>query len=221
MEHGEKMDEFELYFYSFDIASDYTSLTEALSLVNWKSFHEISMDFLEKHRTALDKVIFAKELHVTEDSTTNFYYMRREEASKLIVEIPSGTKFNRVSDKYLDNIYKQWSLKGYISETSGYNLLKRLVSFNESIGLFDKCGNLLSWCLRDQSGAVSNLQTNASHLRNGFGRAVCSEFARRLANLGDDSYAYVLSDNHKSCKLFESVGFQKTTNLHWMIIKRV
>uniref|UniRef100_A0A1Q3FA42 N-acetyltransferase domain-containing protein n=1 Tax=Culex tarsalis TaxID=7177 RepID=A0A1Q3FA42_CULTA len=214
-------DEFEIYFYSMDVDSKYKSLSDALCLVKWEGYREVSMDFLEKHRATLDAAITTKNLFVSKDTLTNFYYKSKEEVINEDLANRQELRFDRVTDEHLDHIYNQWPLRTSISKDTGYNLLKRLILLNDSVGLFDiDSGNLLSWCLRDQTGAFSDLQTNETHLRKGYGRAVVTEFCRRLAVQGDDSYAFVLATNEKSCKLFESCGFTKITHLHWVVVRK-
>ncbi|XP_001657925.2 glycine N-acyltransferase-like protein 3 isoform X1 [Aedes aegypti] len=212
-------DHFEIYFYSCDSTSGYASLTEALLLVDWTKYTEVSMDFVEMHRIALDRVISAKRLAIVNDEVTNFYYMPKENASSLEVNLPESYHIDRISLDQLDYVYHQWPLKDSISATAGYNLLERLILLNDSVGLFDERDNLISWCLRDQTGAFSDLQTCQAHLRKGYARMVIMEFARRLAAKEDDSYAFVLRSNVKSSQLFESIGFQKITHLHWVVIR--
>ncbi|KAL9707237.1 hypothetical protein quinque_010755 [Culex quinquefasciatus] len=213
-------DEFEIYFYSMDVESGYKSLSDALCLVKWEGYREVSMDFLEKHRAALDVAISEKSLFVAKDTLTNFYYKSKEVVARDKVDL-EGLRFDRVTVDQLDHIYNQWPLRTSISQDSGYNLLKRLILLNESIGLFNtKDGSMLSWCLRDQTGAFSDLQTMETHLRKGYGRAVVSEFSRQLAVQGEDSYAFVLASNERSCKLFESCGFTKITHLHWVVVRQ-
>ncbi|XP_062551614.1 uncharacterized protein LOC134216837 isoform X2 [Armigeres subalbatus] len=191
----------------------------ALSLVSWENYLEVSMDFVEKHRPALDRVISSKKLTTVNDKVTNFYHMPKEIASSMEVNLPNGYHLNRLTINHLDYIYHLWPLRDSISKTSGYNLLKRLILLNDSVGLFDAADKLVSWCLRDQTGAFSDLQTCQENLRQGYARVVVKEFVRRLAADGDDSYAFVLCTNVNSCKLFESIGFVKIAHLHWVVIR--
>uniref|UniRef100_A0A182QI03 N-acetyltransferase domain-containing protein n=1 Tax=Anopheles farauti TaxID=69004 RepID=A0A182QI03_9DIPT len=129
-------------------------------------------------------------------------------------------KFEKLQLKNLDHIYHQWPLRDHISYEAGYGLLKRLILLNESVGLFNEKDLLVSWCLSDQTGAHSDLQTMSSYCRNGYGRMVVIELAKRLARAGSDSKAYVLQENENSVRLFESVGFQKIQNLHWTVVHK-
>lgn len=131
-----------------DVESGYKSLSDALCLVKWEGYREVSMDFLEKHRAALDVAISEKSLFVAKDTLTNFYYKSKEVVARDKVDL-EGLRFDRVTVDQLDHIYNQWPLRTSISQDSGYNLLKRLILLNESIGLFNtKDGSMLSWCLR-------------------------------------------------------------------------
>lgn len=141
-------DHFEIYFYSSDATGDYASLTEALLLVDWKGYAEVSMDIVEKYRSALDRVIAAKNLVVVNDEVTNIYYMPKESASSMEVNLPEGYHVDRLSMDHLDFVYRQWPLRNSINASSGYNLIKRLILLNDSVGLFDQTDKLVSWCLR-------------------------------------------------------------------------
>ncbi|XP_055550860.1 glycine-N-acyltransferase-like protein 3 [Wyeomyia smithii] len=212
-------DDFEIYFYSFDADTNYSTLTDALCLVPWEIYSEVSTDFLERHRLAFNKAVSYRKLTIAKDSAANFYYMSRIEVARLEFHNPPSFHLKRISIDNLDYIYNRWALRESISRSAGYNLLKRLILLNESIGLYNENGTLVSWCLRDQTGAFADLQTCEHHLRKGYGRVVVASLARCLAEQGDESYAFVLSDNYKSCRLFEQLGFRNIEGLCWVVIR--
>lgn len=106
------------------------------------------MDFVEKHRRALDKAIAIKGLTVVKNELANFYHIRKESTSPVDVLLPRGFSLSGLSIDHLDYVYLQWPLKDSISKNAGYNLHKRLILLNESVGLYDESGRLISWCLR-------------------------------------------------------------------------
>ncbi|XP_050078821.1 uncharacterized protein LOC126565665 [Anopheles maculipalpis] len=212
-------DGFEIYFYSKDDDKNCTTLVQLLSQIRWNSFDEISMDYLEKFHPAVEKIISNKYLTVSSSKLAHYYFMPKEQALALRSStMPNGFTLSKLLPKDLDTIYAQWPLRNHISYEAGYGLLKRLILLNETVGLFNAKGELVSWCLSDQTGAHSDLQTLPAYCRKGYGRLVVEELAKRLARSGSDSKAYVLHDNEKSIKLFESVGFRKIQNLHWVVV---
>uniref|UniRef100_A0A1Y9HE67 N-acetyltransferase domain-containing protein n=1 Tax=Anopheles funestus TaxID=62324 RepID=A0A1Y9HE67_ANOFN len=211
-------DGFEIYFYT-KAEHDCSVLIRLLLQVEWDSFNEVSMDYLERHHPAIERIISDRCLKVASNNLAHYYFLSKEQALALhSCTIPEGFALNKLQLKDLDNIYYHWPLKNYISYEAGHGLLKRLIMLNENVGLFNEKGVLVSWCLSDQTGAHSDLQTLPAYCRKGYGRMVVMELAKRLAETGSDSKAYVLHDNKKSIQLFESIGFRKIQNLHWIVV---
>ncbi|XP_035907312.1 uncharacterized protein LOC118510031 [Anopheles stephensi] len=184
-------DGFEIYFYSKADDNSWTVLVQLLSLIGWDAFNEISMDYLEKFHPAVERIISDKCLTVSSSKCANYYFLPKEQALTLHSStIPKGFTLSRLQLKDLDTIYVEWPLRNHISYEAGYGLLKRLILLNENVGLFDETGVLVSWCLSDQTGAHSDLQTTAACCRRGYGRMVVEELARRLARSGSDSKAF-------------------------------
>ncbi|XP_035778438.1 uncharacterized protein LOC118459298 isoform X1 [Anopheles albimanus] len=215
-------DGFEIYFSTTTNESTCGTLARLLALVDWEVMAEVSMDFQERHQSVIEHITNDRKLTVSSSNVANYYFLEQKQALQISSPtLPKGFVFGRLDGSHLDYIYNQWPLKDHISYEAGHGLLERLIRLNESVGLFDIHGHLVSWCLSDQTGAHSDLQTAATHYRRGFGRMVVIELAKLLARLGSDSKAYVLSSNERSIKLFESIGFQKLENLRWIVIKGV
>lgn len=53
-----------------------------------------------------------------------------------------------------------------------------------------------------------SLQTHKSYQKHGFGSLVTRALAKRVAELGHDSYTTIFDDNIASQSLFEKIGFQ-------------
>uniref|UniRef100_A0A182KA04 GCN5-related N-acetyltransferase Rv2170-like domain-containing protein n=1 Tax=Anopheles christyi TaxID=43041 RepID=A0A182KA04_9DIPT len=212
-------DGFEIYFYSAAKDVNCTTLIRLLSQIKWDSFNEISMDYLEQYHPAVERIISERHLRMASSNMANYLYMPKDRVLALrSSDTPVGFMFKKLQMKDLDYIYSQWPLRNHISYEAGYGLLKRLIVLNENVGLFNDKDVLVSWCLSDQTGAHSDLQTMPEYCRNGYGRMVVVELAKRLARAGSDSKAYVLHDNHKSNNLYNSIGFQKIQNLRWVVV---
>ena len=53
-----------------------------------------------------------------------------------------------------------------------------------------------------------SLQTHKDYQKQGFGSLVTKALAKRVAELGYDSYTTIFDDNIASQNLFEKIGFQ-------------
>uniref|UniRef100_A0A182LT36 N-acetyltransferase domain-containing protein n=1 Tax=Anopheles culicifacies TaxID=139723 RepID=A0A182LT36_9DIPT len=185
-------DGFEIYFYSKAENDNCEILIRLLSKVRWDSCYEVSMDYLEKFHPAIMQIISDRSLTVSSSNLAHYYFMPKEQALALHASsMPVGFALHKLELKDLDNIYVHWPLKNHISYEAGYGLLKRLILLNENVGLFNEKGELVSWCLSDQTGAHSDLQTLLAYCRKGYGRTVVLELAKRLAKAGSDSKAQV------------------------------
>lgn len=72
---------------------------------------------------------------------------------------------------------------------------------------------------RRLSGLFSGLQTHDSYRQHGFGSLVTKALAKKVAEMGHDSYAGIADENISSRRLFEKVGFRATGRLYWLRIK--
>lgn len=72
---------------------------------------------------------------------------------------------------------------------------------------------------RRLSGLFSGLQTHDNYRKHGFGSLVTKALAKKVAEMGHDSYAGIGDDNIPSQKLFEKIGFRATGRLYWVRTK--
>ncbi|KFB49109.1 AGAP008627-PA-like protein [Anopheles sinensis] len=154
-------DGFEIYFYSSDTDGDGSHMIRLLKLLELEKLPEISMDYLESHHIALTKVIADSNLLVKSSNMANYYFMIKEEVLAAdSLPLPEGFAFSRLTPaNHLDYVYNQWPLRSHISYEAGYGLLRRLLLLNESVGLFDADGVLVSWCLRYATIKLVLIQT--------------------------------------------------------------
>lgn len=73
--------------------------------------------------------------------------------------------------------------------------------------------------LRRLSGLFSGLQTHENYRQHGFGSLVTKALAKKVAEMGHDSYAGIADKNISSKRLFEKIGFEATGRLYWLRIK--
>lgn len=72
---------------------------------------------------------------------------------------------------------------------------------------------------RRLSGLFSGLQTHHSYRQHGFGSLVTKALAKKVAEMGHDSYAGIGDDNNSSQRLFGKLGFRPAGRLYWLRIK--
>lgn len=69
------------------------------------------------------------------------------------------------------------------------------------------------------SGAFSALQTHEDFRKHGYASLVTKTLAKRVAELGHDSYTTIFDDNIVSQRLFQKLGFQAKGRVYAMHTK--
>lgn len=69
---------------------------------------------------------------------------------------------------------------------------------------------------RRLSGLFSCLQTHDNYRKHGFGSLVTKALAKKVAEMGHDSYAGIADENISSKRLFEKIGFKAAGRLYWL-----
>lgn len=82
---------------------------------------------------------------------------------------------------------------------------------NISSAFFNQNDELLGFMLRFQ-GPIGNLHINEKYRSKGLGKEVTKDVCKRLADIGEDTFCYVVKDNVISLKTLEKVGFVRTTD---------
>ncbi|XP_050082234.1 uncharacterized protein LOC126569296 [Anopheles aquasalis] len=100
------------------------------------------------------------------------------------------------------------------------NLPTRLIERNPSLGVYDATGQLVAWCLIDQTGSLAIFKTMPDHRRKGLGRKIIERFARQLRDTGKLPQAFVVEDNVASRTLFEGCGFKSVDVWYWSKIEK-
>lgn len=66
-------------------------------------------------------------------------------------------------------------------------------------------------------GLIGILQTDEQHLGHGYGSLVVKAVAKKIAEMGHDSYAAVNEKNLASCALFSRLGFISIGNVYCIV----
>lgn len=54
-------------------------------------------------------------------------------------------------------------------------------------------------------------------MRKGLGKLACMWMAKKIAELGDDTYGFIVKENTISIRLFEKIGFTHIGDCRWIV----
>lgn len=198
-------DRIDLYMYTLDESLD--TLRRALELVDWDYYY---VSIMCEYETLLYNTFKKLNVRVSIARPNIMYFLPKEEALKLNPSVPEGLQVGPLQPYHAKIINDLWPHRETGSEFS----LERLIRWNPSMGLFDKQGDLLGWCLFTQPGVMGSL--GVIERRKGYGKIVVQAFAKRLAEMGFNLYASILVENEPSKALFASVGFKPIKDTTWI-----
>ncbi|XP_058120892.1 uncharacterized protein LOC131282153 [Anopheles ziemanni] len=201
------IDRIELYMHTLE--ESYDTLRRALELVDWDYYYVAVMcqyeSLLFETFKKLNVKIFVARPNI-------MYFLPKEEALQLTIQLPEGLRFGTLQPKHAKVINDLWPHRETGSEFS----LERLIRWNVSMGLFDdkEDGKLLGWCLLTQNGVIGTL--GVAERRKGYGTLVVKGFAKKLAEIGLNSYASVLVENEASNAMFKGIGFKPIRQVNYI-----
>ncbi|KFB42252.1 hypothetical protein ZHAS_00009931 [Anopheles sinensis] len=202
-------DRYQLYFYSLE--ENNSTLIRALELVDWDYSWKIYACH-PKHWAAFCEVQEKHGIELQYKTISDTRYMSKEQALNVNIELPAGVRLGTLSAEHAPRVNSLWPHSTVGSEF----LVKRLILWNPTVALFDESTNeLLAWCLQLPTGAQGVLQVPAEHARKGYGTIIVNAMAKKLAKMGQNSYAYIIDTNEPSRALFDKVGFQNVGTMYW------
>lgn len=136
--------------------------------------------------------------------STKFYHMSVQKALLLDVSIPEGLTIRALSPQNLEYAHSQYPYRHDVPLT----FFQMLHKFNKNLGIYDKNGELLAWCLLHQPNAFTALQVRPDRQRTGLGSLLLRAMANLLAVEGRDSIAIIVNGNEASTQLFLKEGFE-------------
>ncbi|XP_050078284.1 uncharacterized protein LOC126565180 [Anopheles maculipalpis] len=202
-------DRYELFFHTLAHIND--TLTRALSLVDWDYSWKMTV-YYPRHRSSVLETIKKHNLQIQYEFCTEIMYLSKENALRFDVTIPHNLQLRTLTSEDAVKANLLWPFRAVGSEF----LLKRLASWNPSVGLFDKTTDeMVAWCFRLQCGAHGALEVPVEHRRKGYGTIVAKALAKKLAEMGFNSYAFIHTQNNPSREMFQKLGFEAIGILHW------
>lgn len=130
---------------------------------------------------------------------------------------PEGVIVRSIDEEYTNFINSHWPHQYEGSDCFIRELLKAFGGF----GVFCKAtNNLLSWVLINQYSELTMLQTLEEHAGRGFAKILVKQSSKSLAGQGVHPHAFVIVTNEKPRKIFEKLGFEKTSKNYFVRIGR-
>ncbi|KXJ71150.1 hypothetical protein RP20_CCG021345 [Aedes albopictus] len=206
------VDRYQVFLYSLDESDE--SLKRALLLVDWDYSYMICCVHESRH-SVLKEVFKLHEVDFKWEAHSILYELPLEDCLNLNVSLPEGLHLRKLEEKHLSIANKHWPWR---HEGSEY-FLKRIATWNISLGLFNECDELLAWCFLWPTGAIGPLEVAKNQLRKGYGSLILKAMAKEVAKIGLNCYGTVFSGNSPSVAMFEKAGFQ-SVDKHYFVRTR-
>lgn len=81
-------------------------------------------------------------------------------------------------------------------------------------------GQLVSWCLTQFDGSIGMVFTLPAFRQLGLAAQLNLELASELFTLQEHVFAFVGHGNVSSRRLFEKLGYQQTSSVDWIAVRR-
>lgn len=153
-----------------------------------------------------------KKLELQFDSETILYFLPRDEASKMDITPPEGITLKPMVLEDAEKADQVWPNR----HEGSLFFLRRLISWNPNIGAYNQDGELAAWCFRLQAGPLGALQVDEKFKRKGLGTLVAKAMAMKLADMDQDTFALVGTQNLASRAMFEKIGFINQDYCYWL-----
>ncbi|CRK89761.1 CLUMA_CG003530, isoform A [Clunio marinus] len=199
-----------------DSLQELTECLEKTKLINWDK-----VSFVTVHR-AMTLPIFEhikkNNLKLLDDEQGSYYWMMKENALNLNIEIPNGTYVKRLSDAdshFCNNI---WNFRKENSEP----FVRSLINVNGGYGLFDETSNeLLCFALINDHSAVGLLTTIERFRGKKYGQLIAKYVSLKISEtLNLHPTVYINDVNPISRRIFERIGFQKIGDMNWIEVRK-
>ncbi|EDW28922.1 GL18696 [Drosophila persimilis] len=187
-------------------------LEQALHQLDWWGGMQCS-SIRSRYGAAVARVVKSKVPPLKFDLENNLYFLPKEEALELDVEVPCGFYLKALSQQDAHVIDSSWEW----SHSGSFFFIERQILTSICVGLYQEDNQeLVAWCIRAQDGFLAALQVKDSHQRRGFGAVVVKEYSRRVALLDYDVIAEVYPGNKASSGLFRKLGFKVIDQCRWL-----
>lgn len=157
-------------------------------------------------------VINERQLEKEYDSETVLYFLPRDKARNLTATPPPDFTLKPMVVDDAATADAVWPNR----HQGSLFFLRRLISWNPNVGVYNSDGDLVAWCFRLQAGPLGALQVDEKYKRRGLGTLVAKAMAVKLAEMDQDTFALVNIANQPSRTMFEKVGFEVKDYCYWL-----
>ncbi|XP_035778445.1 uncharacterized protein LOC118459304 [Anopheles albimanus] len=203
----------EVFFDTLEPSTDNT-LYELLLTVLGSCGQSVSLVYASKYREYVIRV--ASSLSYSKMLHERMVCYRQNDEQCFNGCLPVGYQLGPVQRTDCEFVSAEWEHNDPVFA----NLPTRLIERNPSLGVYDSTGQLVAWCLLDQTGSLAIFKTMPKHRRKGLGRMIIDRFARQLRDSGILPQAFVVENNIASRTLFEGCGFQSVDLWYWSKIEK-
>uniref|UniRef100_A0A336MH44 CSON001619 protein n=1 Tax=Culicoides sonorensis TaxID=179676 RepID=A0A336MH44_CULSO len=159
------------------------------------------------------EIIEKKNLVAELEFHTYMQYLPKEEAEHFDETPPDGITLKPMTTlEHAIQANKAW----LFHDDGSLFFIKRLMEWNENIGAFNEKDELVAWCFRFQFGGLGLLHVTDKYKRKGLGSTIVKAMAKRLALLGSDTIASVVTHNQPSLNMFQKLGFREIDEVSWI-----
>ncbi|KAH8377482.1 hypothetical protein KR093_005692 [Drosophila rubida] len=165
----------------------------------------------ERLKPAVDAYIKQYDKEAMQTTGTAWYRAPKETVATFSIKPPAGITLRKLETADAETVNEIWPHRA----EGSVEFVKQLIENEISVGACDDNGKLIAWCLRLPLGSLGLLQVVASHKRLGLGSLMVSYLSTKIAELGQEVLAPVVTENMPSRRMFEKLGFKKIDNVYW------
>lgn len=104
-------------------------------------------------------------------------------------------------------------------EDESLDYIKECISERPTSAIFDEAGNPISWAVVREDGTMGIMYTRKEHRGKGLAVSVSIDLAKKVIKNNGTPFVHIVTDNHASIALAESIGFKKYGNIVWFGVK--
>ncbi|XP_037044530.1 uncharacterized protein LOC119080340 [Bradysia coprophila] len=177
----------------------------------------IVMHVRSKCYPAISDIFTQRKFDLEFDHPNCLYYLPKEEAIVLDVQLPEGFDSRPLSQSDVVKANAAWEFR----HPGSLFYLQRLARLNISYGIFDKENNeMISSGFQTQTGPLGTIYTNPKYRNRGFGTFVAKIIFKKIGESGQGVIACVKEMNVASRAIFEKIGCQVIDRVHWISLAK-
>ncbi|XP_041776379.1 uncharacterized protein LOC121595948 isoform X3 [Anopheles merus] len=144
------------------------------------------------------------------------YWIPPNEVSKLEVVVPNEVQLKPLEKMHGEQINEWWPYRYKTSQS----YIESAIQYNGSLGLFDKVsGNLVACVFKNDLDGIAHLYTVPHCSNRGYGSTLVKAMTHLIAHDHKQHVqTFINSNNEKSIRIFEKLGFLPVNNIQWSVI---